>query len=66
MSAESEATEIMEALTRLEFRCVDCGYGIRVRDLPESCPMCHAGSETWQRAAYLQGLGDPIALKPAA
>jgi len=27
---------------RLEFECSSCSYGIRARELPEQCPMCHA------------------------
>jgi hypothetical protein len=25
----------------LEFRCGTCGYGVRVRQAPEACSMCH-------------------------
>jgi predicted RNA-binding Zn-ribbon protein involved in translation (DUF1610 family) len=30
------------------FHCVECGYGVTVREQLPRCPMC--GSETWERA----------------
>jgi hypothetical protein len=37
-----------------EYRCIACGYGIRVRRLPESCPMCQ--TDTWGIPGHEQQL----------
>jgi rubrerythrin len=35
---------------RIEYRCVACGYGVVVRNLPDACPMCHA--EVWEPSEW--------------
>jgi hypothetical protein len=30
-----------------EYRCCGCGYGVRVRILPEHCPMCRGSTWEW-------------------
>ena len=37
------------------FHCVECGYGVIVREQLPRCPMC--GGETWERART--SLGGP-------
>jgi rubrerythrin len=34
---------------RFDYRCASCGYGIVVKHLPPSCPMC--GETRWELAA---------------
>ena len=30
-----------------DYQCVECGYGVTVRQVLPTCPMC--GSQTWER-----------------
>ena len=33
-----------------DYRCATCGYGVSVRDIPDSCPMCH--STVWEPTVW--------------
>ena len=35
---------------RFDYRCASCGYGIVVRQLPPSCPMCR--ETRWELVAW--------------
>lgn len=59
MAATSDSTDNENEFNgyRPDYRCLGCGYGIAIAELPVSCPMCSATTWMWTTVGAAPAIG---------
>jgi hypothetical protein len=47
---ERQRGALEDRLPIRDYQCATCGYGVSVRDVPDSCPMCR--SSVWEPTVW--------------